>query len=100
MVVQKVVQVTLHWEWLKQELLVVLLARRVAHQYAPVGTLHSQHHVSWWWRKRKGTAHKQTQVSHRITLMAWLPKTLPGGRRNHDMLVVCGAAAHVNRRTS
>lgn len=34
-VVQEVVQMTLHWVRLKQELLVVLLARRVAHQHTP-----------------------------------------------------------------
>ena len=36
-VVQEVVQVALHWEGLEQELLVVLLARRMAHQHTPGG---------------------------------------------------------------
>ena len=34
-IMQEVVQVALHRVWLKQELLVVLLAGRVAHQHAP-----------------------------------------------------------------
>ena len=37
-VMQEVVQVALHWEGLKEELLVVLLARRMTHQHTPAQT--------------------------------------------------------------
>ncbi len=37
-VMQEVVQVALHWEGLKEELLVVLLARRMTHQHTPAKT--------------------------------------------------------------